>query len=97
MNEMVKKFLLAGDKVMPKIHLRQSRFTYIACEPLTINKEKIQKFQETRDSRYTYQVKLQRASFQHYIAYDLRRFLELISKKVLRDKEFNIAKNLDYD
>ena len=97
MNEMVKKFLLAGDKAMPKIHLRQPRFTYIACEPLTKNKEKIQKFQETGDSRYTYQVKLQRASFQRYIAYDLRRFLELISKKVLRDKEFNIAKNLDYD
>ena len=28
MNEIVKKFLLAGDKSLPKIYLRQSEFTY---------------------------------------------------------------------
>ena len=31
MNEMVNKFLLARDKVMPEIHLRQSGFTYGVC------------------------------------------------------------------
>ena len=37
---------------MPEMHLRHRRFTYIACGPFTINKEKIQKFKETGDSRY---------------------------------------------
>ena len=44
MNEIIKTLLLAGDKFMPEIHLRQSGFTYSACEPFTKNKERIQKF-----------------------------------------------------
>ena len=35
MNEMVSKFLLAADKFMPKMHLRQPGFTYIPCGPFT--------------------------------------------------------------
>ena len=31
MNEKVNKFLLAGDKSMPQMHLRQPGFTYSAC------------------------------------------------------------------
>ena len=38
-NEIVNKFLLAGDKVMPEMHLRQPGFTYSACGPFTKNKE----------------------------------------------------------
>ena len=30
MNEIVNKFLLAGDKLMPEMHLRQLGFTYSA-------------------------------------------------------------------
>ena len=37
MNEIVNKFLLAGD-FMPEIHLRQPGFTYSACGPFTKNK-----------------------------------------------------------
>ena len=40
MNEIV-KFLLAGDKFMPKMHLKQPGFTYSACRPFTKNKERI--------------------------------------------------------
>ena len=32
MNELVNKFLLAGDKFMHKMHVRQPGFTYSACE-----------------------------------------------------------------
>ena len=39
MNEIVNKFLLAGDKFMPEIYLRQPGFTYSACGPFTKNKE----------------------------------------------------------
>ena len=38
MNQIVNKFLLAGDKFMPEMHLRQPRFTYSACGPFK-NKE----------------------------------------------------------
>ena len=42
MNEIVNKFLLAGDKSMPEMHLKQPGFTYSACGPFTKNKERIQ-------------------------------------------------------
>ena len=44
MNEIVNKFLLAGDKIMSEMHLRQPGFTYSAYRPFTKNKERIQKF-----------------------------------------------------
>ena len=50
MEEIINKCLLAGDKFMPEIHLRQLGFTYSACGPFTKNKERIQKFKETGDS-----------------------------------------------
>ena len=40
MNEIVSKFLLAGDKIMSEVHLRQSRFAYIACGPFTKKQRK---------------------------------------------------------
>ena len=46
MNEIVNKFLLAGDKFMPEMHLKQSAFIYSACGPFTKNKEKIQKLKK---------------------------------------------------
>ena len=46
---MVNKFLSAGDKFMPEIHLRQPGFTYSAYESFTKNKERLQKFNETGD------------------------------------------------
>ena len=40
MNQIVNKFLLAGDKFMPEMHLKQPGFTYSACGPFTkIKKE----------------------------------------------------------
>ena len=42
MKEIVKKCLLAGDKFMAEMNLKQPEFTYIACRPLTKNKERIQ-------------------------------------------------------
>ena len=99
MNEIVNKFSLAGDKFMPEMHLKQLGFIYSACGPLTKNKEKIQKFKETGDTNYIYKNELDKACFQHDMAYgdfkDLKR--RTASDKVLRDKAFNIAKNPKYD
>ena len=81
---------------MPEMHLKQPGFTYRACEPLTKNKERIQKIKETVDSRYIYINELDKACFQHDMAYgdfkDLAR--RTASDGVLRDKTFNAAKNM---
>ena len=69
MNEIVNKFLLAGDKCMPEMHLRQPGFTYSACGPFTKKKERIQKFKETGDSRHIYRNELDKACFQGDMTY----------------------------
>ena len=58
MNETVNKFLLARDKFMPKMHLKQPEFTCNACGPFTKNIERIKKKKKNRekgDLRYIYQ------------------------------------------
>ena len=98
MNEIVNRFLLAGGKFMPEMHLRQPGFAYSACGPFTKNKERIQKFQETRDTSYIYKNEFDKACFQHDVAYgDFKDIKRTASDKILRDKAFNIAKNPKYD
>ena len=63
MKEIVNKFLLAGDKFMSEMHLKQPKFTYSACGPLTKNKERIQKFKETGDTNFIYKMNLIRLVF----------------------------------
>ena len=41
MNNKINKFLLAGDKFMPEMHLRQPQFVYSTCGPFTRHKERI--------------------------------------------------------
>ena len=99
MNEILNTFLLAGDKFMPVMHLKQPGFTYSACGLFTKNEERIQKFKERGDTSYTYKNERDKAYFQDDMAYggfkDLKR--RTVSDKVLRCKAFNIAKNLKYD
>ena len=99
MNDIINTFLLVGDKFMTEMHLRQPGITYSACGPFTKTKERIQKFKQTGDSRYIYRNELDKASFQHDMAYgdfkDLKR--RTAADNVFRDKVFNIAKNPKYD
>ena len=99
MNEIVNKYLFAGDKFMPEMYLKQPGFTYRSCGPFTKNKERIKKFKGTGDTNYIYKNELDKACFQHNMVYgdfkDLKRIT--FSDKILRDKAFNIAKNLKYD
>ena len=69
MNEIINKFLLAGNKFMPDMHLKQPGFTYSAYGLFTKNKERIQKFKETGDTNYIYKNELNKACFQHDMAY----------------------------
>ena len=77
------------------MYLRQPGFTYSACGAFTKTKERIQKFKQTGDSRYVYRNELDKAFFQHDMAYghfkDLKR--RTAADNVLRDQAFNIAKN----
>ena len=69
MNEKVNEFLLAGDKFMPEMYLRQPQFVYSACGPFTKNKKRIQKLKQTGDTSYIYKNELDKAYFQHDMAY----------------------------
>ena len=69
MNEIVDKFLLAGDKFILEMHLKQPGFTDNACRRFTKNKEEIKNFKETGDASYIYKNKLDQACFQHNMAY----------------------------
>ena len=65
MNEIINKFLLVWDKVMP---VKQPGFTYSACGLFTKNKERINKFMQTGNTDFIYKNELDKACFQHDMA-----------------------------
>ena len=97
MNKIVDKFLLAGDRFMTEMHLKQPEFTYSACGLFPKSNERIQKFKETRDTSYIYKNELDKACFQYDMAY--RYFKDTArrtaSDKVLRDKALILQKILN--
>ena len=99
MNNVINKFLLAGDKFMSEMHLRQPRFVYSAAGPFTRHKERIKEFKRTGDTRYIYRNELDKACFQHDSAYADHK--DLINRteadKFLRDNAYDIASNSEYD
>ena len=99
MNEIVNKFLLAADKFMPEMHLKQLGFNYSACGSFTMNKERIEEFIQTGNTDFIYRNELDKACFQHDMAYGKSKDLgkRTQSDKVLRDKAFKIASDSKYD
>ena len=99
MNNLINKFLLAGDKFMPEIHLRQPQFTYSACGPFTRHKERIQKFKETGDTNCIYMNELDKTCFTHDAAYSDSKDLtkRTIADKNLKNRASDIAKDPKYD
>ena len=97
MNNTINKLLLAGDKFMPEIHLRQPQFTYSACGPFTKHEQRIQKFKETGDTNYKNE--LDKACFAHDAAYSDSKDLtkRTAADKILKNKAFDIAKDPKYD
>ena len=99
MNNVINKCLLAGDKFMPEIHLRQPQFTYSACGPFTKHEQRIQKFKEAGDINYIYMNELDKACFTHDAAYSDSKDLtkRTVADKILKNRAFNIAKDKKYD
>ena len=99
MNNLINKFLLAGKKFMPEIHLRQPQFTYSACGPFTRHEERIQKFKETGDTNYVFKNQLDKACFVHDAAYSDSKDLtkRTIADKNLKNRAFDTAKDPKYE
>ena len=99
MHKIVNKFLLAGDKFMPEMHLKQPGFTYSACGPFTRNKEIIEKLMRAGNTDFIYKNKLDKTCFQYDMAYENSKDLAKRTKsdKFLRDKAFNIVVDPKYD
>ena len=101
MNEIVHEYLLARDKFMPNLHLRQSGFAYSgsSCGSFTQHREKIQNFEETDDLNFIYKNVLDKAFFAHDVAYADNKDLakKTISDKMLKDRVYEIALNSQND
>ena len=72
---------------MSEMHLKRPGFTYNACGPFTRNKQRIRKFMQTGDTNYIYKNELDKACFQHDIAYGKYKDLErrTRSNKVVKE------------
>ena len=92
MNNIINKFLLAGDKFMPDMHLRQPQFTDSTCGPFTKHKQRIQKFKETGDTNYIYKNELHKAFFAYDAGSSDSKDLtkRTVADKVLKNKAFKI-------
>ena len=92
MNDIINKFLLAGDKVTPEMHFKQPGFTYSACGPFKKIKKELKSLCKQENTDFIYKNELDKACFQHDMAYgkakDLVRRTQ--SDKLLRDKAFKI-------
>ena len=99
MNNIINKFLLAGDKFMTEIHLRQPQFDYSSCGPFTRHKERIKEFKRTGDTRLLYRNELDKACFKYDAAYAKYKDVEnrLTSDQKLRNSAYDIASNPKYD
>ena len=84
---------------MPQMHLKQPGFTYSAYGPFTKNKERIKKYIQTGNTNFINKNELDKAWFQHDMAYDKSKDLatKTQSDKFLRDKAFKIASDPKYD
>ena len=95
MNKVVDKFLLAGDKFMPGLHLTQPGFTYSTFGLFTKHREIIQIRMRIR----IYKNKLDKACFAHDAACSDSKYVakRTISDRILKDKANEIAINPRYD
>ena len=99
MNKIINKFLLAGEKFLTEMHLRQPQFVYSVCGPFTRHKERIKEFKRTGDTRLLYRNELDKACFKHDAAYTKYKDVEnrLISNQKLKNSAYDIASNPKYD
>ena len=99
-NSIINKFLIAGDKFMPELHLVTPIVKkYSACGPFTKHTQRIQDFLNTGKLIYIYKNDLDKACFQHDMAYNKFKNLEKRTQSdiVLKNKALKIASNPKYN
>ena len=99
-NNLINKSLLAGDKLIPELHLIDPIVKkYSAREPFTKHAQRIQDFLSTGKLSYIYKNDLDKACFQHDIAYNKFKDLKKITQSdiVFKNKAFKIASNPKYN
>ena len=99
MNQIINKFLLAGDNFMPEMHLKKPSFAYSACVPFTKHAERIKKFEQPGNTSHIFKNELDKACFKHDNAYADYKDLANRTRtdKILKDRAFKIASNPKYD
>ena len=88
-----------GDTFVQGMYLKQTGFTYSSCGPFTKNKAGIENITQTGNTNFIYKNELDKACFQHDIAYGKSKNLveRTQSDKVLKDQTFKITSNPKYD
>ena len=75
--DIINKLLLVGDKFMSKLHLYQPKIgKYSACGPFTKHEERIQDFMQDGKLSHIYKNELDKACFQHDMAYNKYKYLK---------------------
>ena len=99
MNKIVNKFLLAGEKFKPKLHLRQLGLPYSTCRRFVKHRESIQKFRKTNNLKHLYRKELDKSCFGRDAVYSDSKDLAkgTILDKVLKDRAYEIATNPNCD
>ena len=99
MNKIVKKFFLAGKKLMPELHFTQPGLTYSACGLFTKYREWIQKSRDTGNLKHIYKNELDKTCFAHDETFAGSKELSkrTVSDKILKDRAYKIAINLKYN
>ena len=96
MNDIINKFLLAGDKFTPETHLKYLKVgTYNTCGPFTRHKDRINKLIQTGETNHIYKNEIDKACFAHDAAYSDFKDIKnrAAADKILRDKAYEIAKD----
>ena len=90
MNRIINKFLLAGNKFMPELQLKQPGFTYRACRTFTKHRKRVQKFTEKGNLKHLSRNEWYKASFFHDKAYSNSRDLarRTIWDRILKDRAY---------
>ena len=90
MGHVINKFLLAGDKFIPEIHLRQPQFTYIVLVDHLLSMKK-----EFKSLKKLVIQAMCKACFVHDAAYSDSKDLtkRTVADKILKNKALDIAKD----
>ena len=94
MNEIVSKCLLAGDKVLPEMHLRQPGFTYSALRPFAKNRRNTKVQRNSKSKIYLSKRARKSLLLAWYgLIWLMVTYQDLPAPDKICDQVFNIAKN----